>query len=315
MENIPVVSIIICTRDRAEHLQPTLQAIAQVRVPADLPAELIVADNASTDGTAELVQNFALPNMELRYLHEPKPGQCQARNAGIAAARGEIILFTDDDIRPSMDWIEGMCRPIVSGECDGVAGGITLAPALERPWIEPLHRSWLASTRHWQTGPPERLIGANMSFARCVLEKVPRFDTELGPGALGFGDDSLFSRQLLIAGFRLQAALEVRVEHHFDASRLTRAHLLKAAWQRGQVSAYTKHHWEHLTLERPLYRLARAVLRLRWWRFRKRAQLRQLPEGAPAWELAQLWEVSLYRSYLRERKKPRKYRKHGLAKL
>jgi hypothetical protein len=127
-----------------------------------------------------------------------------------------MILFTDDDVRPPEDWIDGMCEPILLGKAQAVAGGVRIAPKLHRPWMEALHRGWLASTEGIDPAAPYTMFGANMGFSREVLSKVPAFDTELGPGALGFGDEMLFSWQLLEAGYQIHGALDVAVEHHFE---------------------------------------------------------------------------------------------------
>ena len=148
--------------------------------------ELIVVDNASTDDTAETVKSCRLPNMTTRLVYEPRRGQCYARNTGIAVARGEVVLFTDDDIRFPDNWIAGMSEPILSGRADAVVGGVRIAPHLERCWMESTHRTWLAGTQDINPKQPERMVGASMAFARQVLDKVPQFDTELGPGRLAF---------------------------------------------------------------------------------------------------------------------------------
>src|SRR5215218_1101680 len=104
------VSVAICTYNHRESLRLTLDAVGRARVPEGLRCELLVVDNASGDGTAELAGSYRLANdVPVVYLFEPRQGQCFARNAGLAAARGRFVLFTDDDVRPPAGWIEGMC--------------------------------------------------------------------------------------------------------------------------------------------------------------------------------------------------------------
>jgi glycosyltransferase involved in cell wall biosynthesis len=126
------VSIVICSCDRAEHLRQTLEAIGRLSIPAKYQCDLTVVDNASTDNTAEMVRSFPLSNMPLHYLLEPQRGLAYAYNAGAAATSGEILLYTDDDVRPPANWLEGMCGPIVSGAADAVAGGIKMGPHLDQ---------------------------------------------------------------------------------------------------------------------------------------------------------------------------------------
>src|SRR5207249_1247886 len=124
----------------------TLESIARVRIPDGWQLELIVVDNASVDETAQVIRECRMPGMPVRYLHEPRRGKGHALNTGIAAARGEILLLTDDDVRPGRDWIGAMCEPILAGKADAVGGEVRLAPQLSRDWMELLHRAVLADT-------------------------------------------------------------------------------------------------------------------------------------------------------------------------
>src|SRR5258708_3514138 len=131
---MPQASIIICTCNRAESLKETLASMTSLAVPADLSVELVVVDNGSTDHTKNVVAHCAIPDISVRYVLESRRGQCFARNRGISETTGEVIIFTDDDVRPAHNWIEGMCRPILTGLADAVAGGVHIAPHLQRPW-------------------------------------------------------------------------------------------------------------------------------------------------------------------------------------
>lgn len=306
------VSIIICTRNKAESLRETLRAISAVEVPADLSAEVIVADNGSTDQTPAVVSEFAASQQKfsVRYVSVPTPGQSRARNAGISAASGEIILFTDDDVRPPSNWIEGMCRPILRGEADATTGTTRIAAHLERQWMGPLHRGYLAcAPTPPQTAPLPRgapLLGANMAFARHVLSRVPAFDERLGPGALGFADDDLFGMQLGEAGFRKLHVVGCEPEHHFDPSRLPRAAFAERAWKQGLCEGYIRYHWLHEDIKAPRLRMLRRWVRLQSVRWKNRGRWKH-EEGLPEWELPLIAEVSRFTQYLAERGTPRRY--------
>ncbi|MGH7215022.1 MAG: glycosyltransferase family 2 protein, partial [Tepidisphaeraceae bacterium] len=225
------VSIIICTYNRAESLSRTLDALSAVQVPATLRAEVIVVDNGSTDATPAIVRSCRmLDGAAPHYISEPRRGQCFARNRGLAQAGGDVIIFIDDDVRPTPGWLAALCRPLVEGRADAVVGAMELGPELERPWMKAFHRVWLTSTEHLRADePPPNMVGANMAFARRVLARVPQFDTDLGPGALGYHDDVLFSRQLAEAGFRIAFVPDALARHHFEPARTTRAGLIDMA--------------------------------------------------------------------------------------
>lgn len=320
------ISIIICTRDRADALRQTLAAFAALDIPRGVDCELVVVDNGSSDDTALVVQECRLPCMAVRYAFEGQAGQSRARNLGLALAAGETIVFTDDDVRPPPDWLARLCAPLWAGEADAVGGGVHLAAGAKQAWMEPVHRLMLASTEDLPLGTAlPSMLGANMAFARRVLARVPGFDPELGPGRLGFCDDSLFCLQLREAGFRIATALDVVVEHHPDPARITPQSFMVRVIKEGQSQAYVSYHWEHdtcthdegtfpeptirhvrLTLLRRL--LALAGLRLTRGRARRQSQT------APDWELRKLRQIAFYRQYLVEQRRPRAYDRRGLVK-
>lgn len=252
--------------------------------------------------------------IEVVALSEPRPGKSRALNRAVVAARGDALMFTDDDVRPPADWIASMTEPITSHAADGVAGGVRLAQCLRRPWIHRAQRSWLASTEDLPKDSSHPLIGANMAVSRRVFERVPRFDEEVGPGAVGHAEDTLFWLQLREAGYRLATRLDVEVEHHLSEDRLSWHAFERLANKRGEFAAYVEHHWEHYQRPRPIIGVATAAVRL-WGK-----RLMHLPEWLraqtmPEWELGPLDEFYTRWHLLKERRRPRKYERHGLVKL
>ena len=314
MPQEPVVSIVICTCNRADNLRQTLEALENVTVSRARPAELIVVDNASTDNSAEIVKSHALSQMPLRYISEPRLGKGHAYNAGIVAARGQILLFTDDDVRPLPNWMDEMCAPIESGHAQAVAGGVRIAPHLMRDWMQPWHKAALADTTSLPDDMSPDLIGANMAFSRAVLAKVPQFDPNLGPGALGFWDDTLFGRQLVQAGFDLAFRPHAQVEHHFQRERLSGAAFADRAQKEGRSAAYVSHHWYHNRQRHLWGRLLKAKLRLQIL-LRKKPALWPHAEGLSPTEGQARFFVSYFDQALKLQGKPRFYEKQGLIKL
>src|ERR1035441_3414240 len=139
-----LISIIICTRNRAENLRTSIWNIGKLFVPEGWAVELLVVDNGSTDHTPAVIQEFQLNNMNLLHVSEPRTGVSRARNTGLAAAQGEVILFTDDDLSPDRDWLRKIGTPLLEGKCDAAVATVKLAEHLDRPWLEPVHKAWLA---------------------------------------------------------------------------------------------------------------------------------------------------------------------------
>ncbi len=160
---------------------------------------------------------------------------------------------------------------------------------------------------------PPALVGANMAFSREVLTKVSAFDTELGPGALGFCDETLFSLQLKQAGYKIASAYDRSVEHHFDPARLKRASFRQRAVGQGKSEAYLNHHWMHSDIPEAATLLAKRLIRL--WRLRiTRRSEYTAAEGMPTWEMLTVRDIAFYKHFLAERQKPRHYKKFGLVK-
>jgi hypothetical protein len=208
----------------------------------------VIVDNGSNDTTPQIIDDFAnAAPFPVRHLTEPQAGKSRALNAGVAVITSSVILFTDDDVRFPSNWIRAMCEPIISGQSEIVQGGIRWAPHLLTYCRNPRHAylpRMITSTRHKSTEEMRQaLIGANMAMASQMLPKKEPFDPELGPGALGLGEETLLGWQLTQQGCRCTLALDVEVEHHFDAGRLSREGLIGLARSKGRSMGHLQHHW------------------------------------------------------------------------
>lgn len=304
------VSIIICTLNRCNSLQLTLDSIAAASVPKGWTVELLVVDNGSTDNTSTVVANSLFMFEAPRYIREPTPGLSNARNTGLKRSIGEVILFTDDDVRVPKDWISGMCEPILENECDAVAGGVIFPPDINKIFSKrPLSRlrSWYASSHEIDRERPGRLIGANMSFARHVLAKVSGFDSELGAGGTyKTGEETLFSGRLIKEGFRIGTCLDVSVEHHFDTRRLAPETILAQARQIGLSDGYISWHLRHKKHRHNRLKLAllRGMLFVASPFTKAVTKVRGMP---PYWEVAQTRKIAYREAYFSEQRKIQKY--------
>lgn len=286
-------------------LESTLRAFRAVKVPPGWRVEMIVSDNGSVDHTAGVVKSASHPEIEIHYIHEPVPGKSRAQNAALAQARGDALLFTDDDVEPAENWIEAMAQPLLERRCDAVAGRITLADEIRRPWFDPMHALWLAEVRELAEKSPE-LVGASMGIHRSVFDQIDGFNEDLGPGITGFGEETLLWQQMIEAGMPIQPVRNTCVIHHPDPSRLTRSSWLAGAVQRGRTHAFITHHWEHGKVGFP--RLKRFWIQAKLF-LRRRVCPPGPPEseGCPAWEMSYLTQAERLRWLIEEARKPRKY--------
>lgn len=299
------VSIIICTHNRAEDLRLTLESLAQVAVPDQCEAEVVIVDNGSTDQTWQVVQDAHFSNVRVTYLYDDWPNKSNALNRGIREASGSIIMLTDDDVRFPNQWIEKMCRPIAANLADATGGGVRIAPHLRRRWLLeafPCFCAALESTEDLQTPV---LFGANMAFSRRILEKVPGFDVALGPGALGNCEDSLFVMQMRDAGYRLQMVHDAWIEHYFDAARLQTKSIIRAARNLGRSEAYVHLRWKRGSLFS--WRWGRVLRKTAAYTVKRlfRPQQWACKESAPYWAIDAITAYWFLRQYCAERLKRR----------
>src|SRR5262245_49670304 len=208
-----LLSVIIATRNRADLLADSLDAISRQDWPARR-FEIVVADNNSTDSTRATVMSVAARAgaPAIRYLHVAEVGKSFAVNAALEQASGELLLFTDDDVHPEPDWIERVVAAFDRTGADFVAGRII--PSWESPpppWLSPPLYGVLAIPENGDACRPidrENTgiipIGANMAVRRRVVDRIGGLRTDLGKldGTVRTGEDHEFFLRMLQAGFR-----------------------------------------------------------------------------------------------------------------
>jgi glycosyltransferase involved in cell wall biosynthesis len=238
------ISVILCTYNRCENLGKALESVASSRLPDSIGWEILVVDNNSKDRTKEVVEEYASRcPARFRYLFESKQGLSNARNAGIAAARGVAIAFTDDDVTVDPYWLCNLTGPILEGQCSGVGGRIVLGD-FEPP-------SWLAISGPMSLGgplaqfdlgdEPGRLekppFGACMAFHKTVFEECGGFRTDLGRSGqnLNGNEDTEFGSRLLAKRLSLLYVPSAVVYHPVPEERLSREYFLAYHFDYGRA--------------------------------------------------------------------------------
>ncbi len=220
------VTVAIPTYNRSALLRQTLEGIAAQEFPRR-HHEILIIDNNSSDDTRAVVASFAGADPAPRYILETRQGLDHARNRAIAEARGEIILFADDDILVKPDWITQMARPILADpeQRRGAVGGevIPIFPNGLPPWVAAWHGP-LAFRR--DAGPLPRNqtpMGANLAIPRWIFAALGPFQTALdrsGKNLFGGGDAEMI-RRIRAAKYEVWFAPAAAVRHQMPASRTT----------------------------------------------------------------------------------------------
>ncbi len=224
----PEVSLIIPTHNRCACLRRALDAAARQQLPVE-QYEIIVVDNGSSDDTRALVTAQARQILNLRYVYEPQPGLNVARNRGWREARGEIVVYQDDDAIGSPAWLAtyrevfNQVRPT-----PGCAGG-AIAPIWECPrpaWL-PDHMLQYLTLLDYAPEPTvfpsgRWIYGANMAYPRSVLQEFNGFREGLDRrgGNLLSGGEVELQRRLQARGLPFYYHPRAAVRHLVPAERL-----------------------------------------------------------------------------------------------
>jgi len=236
------VSIVVCTRNRAEKLRHTLNALASLWIPEECECEFLVVDNGSTDHTARVCEDsrrlFARP---LRRIYVTAPGLSEARNAGLRAAQGSVIAYADDDVRPNSRWLEAILREFLEDPGLGVLSGrVELFNPADLPHTLRLHteRATFNSMGHAFS----LLAGCNFALRRSLVQRVGLFDEEFGTGArFGSAEDADFFYRAWKQGERLVFAPEMLVYHDHGRRTAQDGRDLVRAYISGRGAFYAKH--------------------------------------------------------------------------
>ncbi len=205
-EELPFVSVVVPVRDGSERLPFCLTALEDQHYPPHR-FEVLVVDDGSTETLAPLVGKFA----HARLLSCPPMGPAAARNAGVEAARGEFVAFTDADCIPNPDWLLRGIAALHRTSADLVGGRIRLHVGdPQRPTAVELYELALFGAQQQFIERLSFAATANVFVRREAAKKVP-FDARSFDSASG--EDMEWGSRLGAAGFVQRYADDVEVLH------------------------------------------------------------------------------------------------------
>ncbi len=226
----PLFSIIIATYDRVDFLRGLLAGIAGHFGALNISHEVIVANNARDERIAQeiakLMDEFQnSQRVAFRHVREPLAGKCRAQNAAIRAAEGSVLVFFDDDIEVTPQWLTVAAEFFQRPDFNAMQGPILIPPEMEHneELLRAQRRFRTINFVKYEPGMTElkTLTGANMAVRREVFVRIGNFNEELGPGRSGISEDVEFAQRLLRSGGRIGYEPRAGVYHRVDWSRLT----------------------------------------------------------------------------------------------
>ncbi|MFH0963435.1 MAG: glycosyltransferase family 2 protein [Planctomycetota bacterium] len=220
------VSVIIRTYNRAEMICRVLRSVAAQRFDR-YPVEVIVVDDGSTDDTPARCAEFARTLPQLRVIRRVRGGCAEARNAGIAAARGEFLLFTDDDCICEPGWIAALVDAL---EKHGIVAGAVWTRTDN--FLKLCHN--IAEFHQVMAGKPAGFItfpaGANWAWRADVIRRLGPFSAQNE-----IGEDTCHSLSALEAGLRIYFEPRAVVIHDPPRTSLARVFRYSACHAEGMI--------------------------------------------------------------------------------
>lgn len=228
--------MVVASHNRAEYLRGCLEALVAQDAPAG-SFEVIVVDNASTDETYFLGQEFASLYPNFKVISEERLGVSHARNSGWRIASGSFVAFVDDDAKPTASWARYAIAHASAPGASLAFGGPYDSFYLTRPpsWFRNAYGSWhpRGEPRPFKLG--ECLCGTNMIVAKAILEQLGGFASHMGPVGEKrfFAEDTDLHLRLVAAGISVMYYPDMLVLHLVKPRSFIVSNLLRDAYQAG----------------------------------------------------------------------------------
>jgi glycosyltransferase involved in cell wall biosynthesis len=245
----PSVTVVVCTRNRSTALRDAGEAALALETA--LGWEMLIVDNGSTDDTVEVARAIAATDpRRVRVVVEPELGLSAARNLGVRQARGDLVIFLDDDAVPEPGWLDAYCA--VFAETDALAAGGPVEPDFAAPppaffgaEFLPYVSAWDRGTERHELTYSEYPRGANMGFRRAAFERFGTFDRRLGRRGRSLRSCEEIELCLRIerGGGRVVYEPGARVCHRVEGDRLSVEWLLARFAAQGFSEAIVE--WKH----------------------------------------------------------------------
>ena len=244
MNSSPNITFIICTYNRADYLEDTLQSLLQTEL-AHYNAELLIIDNNSSDQTPQIVDNYGKDDNPIRYIKETNQGLSFARNRGIEEAQGACVVFLDDDIRATNQLIPAWST-FFNEHPKAMAAGGKIHIQFDDPRPHWMSRFLLPLLGHHDLGDSHKTypqnkypFGGNMGFRKQIFDRFGSFNTKLGRKGkqLKASEEKEFFNRLKEESIEVHYLPEAKLFHRVNKQRLTEEYIKRQAIGLGQSIA------------------------------------------------------------------------------
>ncbi|MBK8553010.1 MAG: glycosyltransferase family 2 protein [Ignavibacteria bacterium] len=299
------VSIVICCYNSSKLLPDTLKFISGQSAPADIPFEVIVIDNNSTDDTSETAENFLSnlkPAVPYKILVQKIQGLSSARKMGFDNSDYEYIIFCDDDNRLASDYVEMSYNIMEQNEKIGALGGDSTAVTDGKftDWFEKFQQSYSVGKQAEKSGNKtwdnSALWGAGMVVRKSALNELfsngyRSLLSDRKKNTLTSGGDIELCYALRLAGWEIWYDSSLKLKHFIPRQRLNWKYLRKLnrgfGAQKADLDPYLKAFEEVSDKSVPeqsqqwLHQSLLLMKKLRGYGFRKLLKFNSASEGDP----------------------------------
>jgi len=282
-----LITVGICTWNRAQLLDQALTEMHRLEVPSGLDWELLVVNNNCTDNTDEIIDQHSrlLP---IRRLFEPTPGKSHALNRAVGDTRGEYILWTDDDVLVNRNWMVAYCEAFrrhpeatfFGGPIEPLFAG-TLPPWLDRTWRQVANAYAFREFGNEPARLHRRFLpcGANLAVSATAQARY-RYDGKLGPrpNSTLRGEELSLLQTMLADGHEGWWVPDAGVRHFTPESRQTTRFLRGYFFGQGEHEGLLMHDngvallagrprwlWRHAIEAEVKYRIRRLLCEPEAW--------------------------------------------------
>jgi glycosyltransferase involved in cell wall biosynthesis len=244
------ISVLISTWNNSRRLNVTLDTIKDCVIPEGARWELVIINNNCTDNTDEIVAPY-LNILPIVYLKEPVQGVSRAKNTGLSAASGKLIIFTDDDVKVCREWIKIYWKAFNEDSLKHFWGGpvesefeggrpeedmLVMAPCSVRGLNLGVHRRGISDKEYF--------IGANWAAPLSVIKEIGGFDVNKGQNPFLLkvitGEESSLMDALRSRGFSGLYLPDAWIKHFVPREKCTLEHIL-ARCEAGARESYDKY--------------------------------------------------------------------------
>ena len=259
MISLSGVSILMCTHNGAQKIEMTLKHLLAQQINSDIQWEIIVIENASTDRTFQIVNEFRLLNApcRIRLYQEPTPGKLAALKVGVKNAKYDYLLICDDDNWPGNDYVAQLFDIFIKNPSVGVIGGKG-RPVTNRQlpnWVLP-HLHNFAASEQWPissdiTNEVGSVYGAGMGIRKVIYQIVLNQNWPLllsslrNKKSLVSGEDTEICLIARFLGYKIYYKDTLQFEHDLHWDRMTEAYFLKLIYYFGSGTALLTPYVEH----------------------------------------------------------------------